>query len=166
MREAVAEALAAAAGTAEEIIALTELIDHAQAALVERVAEFDAAQGWEADGAYSFACWLRARADVSRSDASRLHRLARTLRTMPATAEAVGEGKLSLAKARVLAEVINPRTRDRFDEQERFLIDQLQGLDLDAAKTVARYWKRLADPDGPDPSDPSRNRASMTKRLG
>lgn len=163
MREAVAEALAAAAGTAEEIIALTELIDHAQAALVERVAEFDAAQGWEADGAYSFACWLRARADVSRSDASRLHRLARTLRTMPATAEAVGEGKLSLAKARVLAEVINPRTRDRFDEQERFLIDQLQGLDLDAAKTVARYWKRLADPDGPDPSDPSRNRASMTK---
>ena len=89
MPVAVDEVLAAAASTGEEIIALTELIDQAQAALVERVAAFDAEQGWEADGAYSFACWLRARADVSRSDASRLHRFTRTLRTMPATQAAV-----------------------------------------------------------------------------
>ena len=74
---AVAEVLAAAASTGEEIIALIELIDQAQAASVERVAPFDAEQGWEADGAYSFACWLRARADISRSDASRLHRFTR-----------------------------------------------------------------------------------------
>ena len=82
---------------------------------------------------------------------------------MPATQAAVAEGKLTVAKARVLAEVINPLTRDRFDEQETFLIDQLQGLDLDAAKVAARYWKRPADVDGPDPADPTRNRASMTK---
>ena len=59
---AVAEVLAAAASTGEEIIALIELIDQAQAASVERVAPFDAEQGWEADGACSFAGWLRARA--------------------------------------------------------------------------------------------------------
>ncbi len=160
---AVAEILAAAASTGEEIVALTELIDQAKGALVERVAAFDAAQGWAADGASSFASWLRARADVSRGDACRLHRFTRTLRTMPATEAAVREGKLSVAKARVLAEVINPRTRERFAEQETFLVDQFQGLDVDAATTVARYWKRLADPDGPDPADSTRNRASMTK---
>ena len=82
---------------------------------------------------------------------------------MPATQAAVREGKLSVAKAQVLADVINPRTRERFDEQETFLVDQFQSLDLDAARTVARYWKRLADTDGPDPADPTRNRASMTK---
>ena len=163
---AVDEVLAGAADTGEEIVALLDLADRVQAALVDRVAQFDAAEGWEADGAYSFACWLGARADVGRGEAGQLRRLARTLRTMPATEAAVAEGKLSVAKARVLAEVINPRTRARFEEQESFLIDQVQGLDLDAAKLAARYWKRLADPDGHDPHDPTRNRAAMTREWG
>jgi len=160
---AIAEVLAGVGGLDEELIALVDMRDQVEAALVERVGVFDATEAYKADGAYSFACWLRARADVSRSDASQLTRFARTLRTMPATEAAVAAGKLSVAKARLLAAVVNDRTRGRFCEQEQFLVEQVQGLDVDATKTVLRYWQRLADTDGPDPADRSRNWAQMTK---
>jgi hypothetical protein len=153
---AVEGVIEAAAGAGEEILALVELIDVAQAALAERVGSFDAAEGWAADGAYSFACWLRARADVTRAESLQLGRFARTLRTMPVTEAAVADGKLSVAKARLLAGVINDRTAERFAEQEGFLVDQVQSLTVDDAKVALDYWKRLADTDGPDPSDPTR----------
>jgi len=159
---AVEGVMEAAGGAGEEILALVELIDAAQAALAEWSGSFDAAEGWAADGAYSFACWLRARADVTRAEALQLGRFARTLRTMPVTEAAVAEGKLSVAKARLLAGVINERTAERFAEQERFLVDQVQSLTVDHAKVALDYWKRLADTDGPDPSDPTRNWARVS----
>ncbi len=149
-------------GRDEEILALVGLIDRAQAALVERVGVFDAAEEYAADGAFSFACWLRARADVSRAESLQLERFARRLRTMPATHAAVHAGKLPVTKARLLAGVINERTIDRFHEQETFLLDQVQGLSVDHAKVALDHWKRWADTDGPDPSDPDRNRAALT----
>ncbi len=152
--------VAAAGGPADEILALVELVDRAQAALVERVAAFDAAEGWAADGDFSFPCWLRARADVTRAESLQLGRFART---MPIAEEAVRRGELSVAKARLLAGVINERTEEKFAEQEAFLVDQVQGLPVDAARTALDYWKRLADSDGPDPSDPTENWARMTE---
>lgn len=154
--------VASAGGLDDEILALVELADRVQAALVERAAAFDAAEGWAADGDFSFACWLRARTDVSRAESLQLGRLGRTLRTMPVTEAAVREGKLSVAKARLLAGVVNERTADRFAEQEGFLVEQVQGLRVDHAKTALDYWRRLADSDGPEPDDPTANRASLT----
>ena len=57
--------LAGVFGADGEILALVELADRVQAALVERVGAFDAAEGWAADGEYSFACWLAAPLSVS-----------------------------------------------------------------------------------------------------
>ncbi len=161
----VEQVLAGAGGVNEEILALVDLAGRVEAALVERVGAFDAAEGWKADGAYSFATWLAARADVTRTDGGRLGRLARMLRTMPVTERALDDGKLSVAKARLLAGVINERTRARFDEHESFLVDHIQGLDLDQAKVVLAHWKGMADTDGPEPGDPTRNRASLTTGL-
>ncbi len=160
---AVEGVVAAAGGPAEEILALVELADRAQAALVERVAAFDAAEGWAADGAFSFPCWLRARADVSRAESLQLGRFARTLRTMPVTEEALRQGELSVAKARLLAGVVNERTEEKFAEQEAFLVEQVQVLPVDSAKTALDYWKQLADSDGADPSDPSENWARLAQ---
>ncbi len=159
---AVEGVLATAGGAAEEILALVDLADRVKAALVERVGAFDASEGWAADGDFSFACWLRARADVSRAESLQLGRFARTLRTMPLTERAVGEGKVSAAKARLLAGVINERTAEQFAKQEGFLVDQVQGLSVDDARVALDYWKRLADTDGPDPSDPTRNWARVS----
>ncbi|MEJ7765768.1 MAG: DUF222 domain-containing protein, partial [Acidimicrobiales bacterium] len=154
--------LAEAGGAGEEILALVEMADRVQAALVERVGVFDASEGWAVDGDFSFACWLRARADVTRAESLQLGRFARTLRTMSLTEKAVADGKVSVAKAKLLAGVINERTAQRFSEQEAFLLDQVQGLTVDHAKVALDYWKRLADTDGPDPDDPSRNWARVS----
>ncbi len=108
---AVEAVLAEAFGANGEILALVDLADRVRAALVERVGAFDAAEGWALDGEYSFACWLGARTDFIRAESRQLGRLARTLRTMPATEAAVHDGTLSVAKARLLAGVINERPR-------------------------------------------------------
>lgn len=158
--------LASAGGISEEILALVEMAESVQAALVERVGVFDAAEGWAADGAFSFACWLRARADVTRSESLQLARFARTLRAMPVTAGAVAAGTISVAKARVLASVVNERTAERFAEQEAFLVEQVQLLTVDEARVALAYWKRLADVDGPDPDDPTRNWARVSVGFG
>lgn len=159
--DALAGLLAAVGDRGEEILALLEVVDQAKALRVERVGSFDAAEEYAADGAYSAACWMRARADLSRAESLQLVHLARNLRTMPATADAVASAKLSRTKAGLLAGVINDRTRNAFEEQEGLLVDQVQSLGVDEAKTALDYWKRTVDADGPDPSDPERNRATM-----
>jgi len=163
---AVEEVLGMAGGADREILGLVELIAQAEAALVERVGAFDAAEGWAADGAYSFACWLRARSDLSRAESSQLGRFARLLRMMPVTEQALRDGKISVAKARVLAGVINERTEQSFLEQEQFLVEQVAGLSVDDTKEAMRYWKRLADQSGPDPSDPAGNWARLSHGFG
>jgi hypothetical protein len=160
--EALCGVLATVGGRDEEILALLEVIDRAKALLVERVGVFDAAEEYAADGAYSAACWMRARADLSRAESLQLVGLARDLRSMPVTAAALADRKVSFAKSQLLAGVINDRTRERFEEQEGFLVEHVEGLSVDNAKESLAYWKRLADSDGPDPSDPERNRATMT----
>ena len=160
--EAVEEVLAGVGGLDEEIVALVELRDRVDAALVQRFGAFDASEQWKHDGCFSAACWLRARADIARGDAQRIARQARLLRTMPATEAAVADGTLSMAKAQLLTEVINDRTRARFDEHEPLLLEQIRPLDVDQTKIVLAHWKRMADTDGPNPCDPDRNRASLT----
>jgi hypothetical protein len=159
--DALGGVLAAVGGRGEEILALLGVIDRARVLLVERVGEFDALEDYAADGAYSAACWMRARADLSRGESLQLVNLARDLRTMPLTSQAVADGKLSMTKAALLAGVINDRTRTSFEEQEAVLVDEVQGLGVDEAKSRLDYWKRTVDTDGPDPSDPERNRATM-----
>lgn len=162
VEEALDGVLAAVGGRGEEILALLEVIDRAGAALVERVGAFDAAEEYAADGAYSTACWIRARSDVSRAESLQLQRFAGQLRSMPATRQAVAAGKVSVAKAKLLAGVVNDRTRDAFAEDEAQLVDGVQAIGVDSAKAALDQWRRLADTDGPDPSTPERNRASLT----
>ena len=95
----VEQVLAGAGGVDEEIHALVDLAERVEAALIDGVGAFAACEGWKADGAFSFATWLAARADVSRSDASALARLVQNLRTMPATQAALEAGKVSVGKA-------------------------------------------------------------------
>jgi hypothetical protein len=57
--------------------------------------------------------------------------------------------------------VINDRTRTAFDDQEPVLVNQIRSLGVDQAKSSLDYWKRTVDTDGPDPSDPEQNRATL-----
>jgi hypothetical protein len=164
--EAVEQVLAAVGGVDEEILALIELRDRAEAALVRRFGVFDGSGDWKDDGASSPATWVRARADIARGDAQRMGYQSRLLATMPLTSRALDDGTVSMAKARLLIGVLNDRTRDRFHEHEGLLLDRIRDLDVDQTRIVLDHWKRMADTDGPDPSDPDRNRATISTGWG
>lgn len=88
-----------------EIAALAGSLREHKARLLALVAEYDALGGWMHSGAVSCAHWLAGLLDVELSTAREQVRVARALRELPATAEAVATGALSYAKAREVTRV-------------------------------------------------------------
>ncbi len=139
------------------VLELQEQADRLEALRLRVLGEWDARAVWALDGACSGAAWLSAHGSVARAPMSGLLHDARRLRCMPATAEAVGEGRLAPAKARLLARAVNERTRDAFARDEKALVGALSGVTVDEAGQVVRFWQRSVDEDGPGPRDRDRN---------
>src|SRR5205085_3301361 len=78
----------------ESLATVLALRDRLDARISEVVARFDAAGGWEADGATSAIGWLRDRGGMTSRDAGRTVGVARRLRALPATAKAWLDGDL------------------------------------------------------------------------
>jgi hypothetical protein len=104
-----------------------------------------------------------ARGPYGRAQASVLVRTATRLRAMPATAAALAEGRIGVAKARLLAGAWNERTREAFARDEDELVAQLEGLSVDQAGDLVRFWSVLADDDGAPPHDAEANRAHLSQ---
>jgi hypothetical protein len=140
-----------------------EALDGAPAAevLVERV---DTARPWTDDGYRTVAAWLAASDHTSLDDARADVRLARRLRTMPATAAALAAGDITLAHARRLARLNAPDTAEAFAEAEQFLVGQARSLRWADFTKAADYWLRHACADR-DP-DPARSDRDQPDRPG
>ena len=87
----------------EQFCELTELMDVLEVARLARLARLDAARVGDADHAGSTAGWVREATLVSPNAAGRAVRLARDLRALPQLAAAVGDGRVSVEHARVIA---------------------------------------------------------------
>ena len=87
----------------EQFCELTELMDVLEVARLARLARLDAARVGDADHAGSTAGWVREVTLVSPNAAGRAVRLARDLRALPQLAAAVGDGRVSVEHARVIA---------------------------------------------------------------
>jgi len=88
-----------------EIAALAGSLRAQKARFLQLVGEYDALGGWIASGAISCAHWLADLLDIELSTAREQVRVARALRELPATADAVAAGALSYAKAREITRV-------------------------------------------------------------
>src|SRR5690606_28069510 len=82
-------------GGSDELAEALALLDQLAAKLHRDVAELDAAQAWQHDGATSMTAWLRDRGGMTRAHAAGTVRTARRLRRWPATAQAWEGGSLS-----------------------------------------------------------------------
>jgi hypothetical protein len=80
--------------------------------LLAHIAEYDRAEAWRADGMASMADWLIARYGLERSTALEWVRTARALTDLPAIADAVGAGRLSVDQTRWAIRVADPSTDD------------------------------------------------------
>ena len=128
------------------------------AAKAALVAAWDAQRQWADNGSKAAAARLMLDASVSARTARRELFRARRLRTMPCTASALAEGKLSMDHADLLMRANQPEVADLFERDEGLLVDQIKMLRHPAAQRCIRYWRNLAeDETGKDPCDRDRD---------
>ncbi|MGH9209361.1 MAG: DUF222 domain-containing protein [Acidimicrobiales bacterium] len=115
---------------------------------------FDAARSYRAEGSRSTATWLAQRSNTPRQTIQAVVRLARRLRSMPATRAALGEGRLAPERAEVLArQAGSPRkpVADAFVVDEDELVDSAVQEGFGEFCRQVGYWRDRVDPDGGEP---------------
>lgn len=138
-----------AAGSAERIAALLTARAQLEAALLDETAAFDAAGAYAAEGSPTTASWLRAAHRLGRRDASASVHLARELRELPQTLDALRAGVISREHA---AQIIKGKTTLGLDAAEfaRFestLVALATETSPDEVKAAVRHLIELAAPD-------------------
>jgi len=104
------------------------------------------------DVATSMANWLAARTGAARDGVGSQLRLARDLRSMPATAEALAGGEITHSHANVLSRALTPRTMEAFARDEAtILVPAAKEVTADQLAQVVEFWLRKHDPDGTEP---------------
>src|SRR5690606_18136942 len=130
------------------------------------VAAVDRDRPWAEEGYRSTANWLAASDNTSMADAHATVRLARRLRSMPATAAALAAGDVTRAHAGRLATLAGPDTAEEFARSEEVLVGQARSMRwADFAKACA-YWLRHARPDDPDPDAAEHHHRHLTTPAG
>jgi Domain of unknown function (DUF222)/HNH endonuclease len=133
---------------AAALLALHRAASRLAAAKARLTAAFDARRCWAHDGSTSAAAWLGRHRRVPGEQARAEVRLARRLRTMPATAAALAAGDITVAHAQRLASLNRPPLERAFAESEALLVNQATTLPWAGFARAAAYWRQLAEPDG------------------
>lgn len=142
---------------ADDVVALErerERVDHLIGSLVS---DLEARGAHVRDGARNMATWLTNRTGQRRDITGSRCALAAKLRSMPATSEAVGAGRITGSHAQVLGRCLNQRTAEVFAEQEEALVRIAETMSADALAEFVERWLRQFDPDGPEPGEDGRD---------
>jgi len=136
------------------VILLVREASRFEAACAGLVSVWDIRKRWADNGAKAPTARLMSEALVSGATASEVLHRARRLRTMPHTAAALAEGKLSMDHADLLVQANQPDVADLFARDEGMLVDQIKMLRHPAARRCMRYWRNLAEDEiGREPTD-------------
>ena len=134
----------------ESIVELHRQLNRLQAVISRAVGCFDASGEWQADRARSAPGWIMANCRLPKPTAKGEVALARTLRHLPATAQAWLAGDIALSHVRVLAAARRPRTEDQMAKDEAMLVGHATDMAFRHFAKVVDYWAQLADADGED----------------
>lgn len=130
--------------TGEWLVAHRVEMERGEAAWLERLAEFDLAGEWAADGQYTCVDWLSWRLKMARSTAYEKLQVAHELRRRPIIASAFQEGRLSYSAVRVITRIENPDL-----EVDEALIDLAEAGTVADLEKAARFYKLHADQERP-----------------
>ena len=101
------------------------------------------------DHHHSMTGWLRANANYSGAQCTRVRRLARLVDDLPEVGEALHVGRIGTAQADELARArANPRCGDQLVDSIDVLLEQAEQLNFDTPRTCLKRWEILADLDG------------------
>ena len=127
-------------------------MDRGEASWLERLAEFDLAGGWRADGQLNCAHWLMWHTKMARATAYEKLQVAHELRRRPVVAEAFAAGRLSYSAVRTLTWIQDP---DR--DVDVALVNLAEcGTVLDLERAVRFYQLHASQHRDPAPAKPDR----------
>ena len=153
---------------ADALIELRRVQARLAAVEARLIAAVDTRRHWASAGFRSTTPWLADSDNTALDDARGDVRLARRLRTMPATADALAAGDITVAHARRLAVINAPDVIAAFADAEDFLVGHVRTMRwADFTKALA-YWLRHAraddDPD-PDKADRDHRHVAIDEGL-
>jgi hypothetical protein len=138
---------------AEVLVGVRRLRARLAAVEARLTARVDRTRPWANEGYRSVADWLAASDNTPVGDARTDVRLARRLRSMPATAAALAAGDISAAHARRLSTLAAPDTAEAFAHAEAFLVGQARTMRWADFTRACAYWLREARQPGEDDRD-------------
>ncbi len=121
----------------ERIAELAARINAAESRMMTLIADFDRRGGWKDGGYGSCAEWLAWRIGIKIGPARERVRTARALESLPQTADALRDGRISYAKARALTRVATP-------ECEAELLEYARAGSAAKLEQRVRMWKMLS----------------------
>lgn len=144
---------------------LLALVDRLRAVATVAVGAFDANGSWGLDSATSATAWLKAWCGLSGSSAAGLAGLARRLRSMPVTASAWVEGRLSGDQVRAIVACVDADLVGLFGEAEEALVEVLAPLSVRDVSSVMQHWRERARATRPDPRPAAERRSLRLSAL-
>jgi hypothetical protein len=130
--------------TGEWLIAHRVEMERGEAAWLRRLAEFDLAGEWAADGQWTCVDWLAWKLKMARSTAYEKLQVAHELRRRPIIAEAFEAGRLSYSAVRVITRLEDPEP-----EVDEALVTLAEAGTVADLEKTARFYKLHADQDRP-----------------
>jgi hypothetical protein len=109
-----------------------------------RLTEVERRGTWGTDGHLSIVSWLAARLWVGFGPATQQVGLARALRHMPATADALGSGDVSSESAALLVSA-REAAPEAFAGSEEMLVQAAENLSARDFRSAVAYWRQMAD---------------------
>ena len=132
------------------VVELGELSTRLEAQWCRAIARWDARMVWADNGSRSAGARLARETGRRPGSCGRLVSRARTLATMPATAQAYAGGEISGDHVDLVGECNRQWPAGDFVDAETVLVDACRTRWFADAVKVVEYWKQHANPDGAD----------------
>jgi hypothetical protein len=142
----------------ERIARTAALIDAATEELLRDLRDFDAAEGWAAQGALSCAHWLAWRTGMDLGAARERVRVARALGALPHLEAALARAEVSYSKVRAMTRVATP-------ENESALLELAASSTAAQLERVCRTYRRVAAPPDGAPGEVEAGRWMRLREL-
>ena len=130
----------------EHAVATAELLRLAEAAHVSALARLDASGAWAPSGARSAAHHIAWKGHLPIQRAKALQRCGRQLRELPAAADALAAGRITVDHVRLLAHA-HRAAPEAFAADEERLVELAATHLFSQLETVVRYWVHRHEPD-------------------
>jgi hypothetical protein len=129
---------------ADVVVETKRLLDAAQAAWLGLVAELDRRSSYGEEGAVSTTAFVAAECGMSGREAAEALRLGQALTEMPETRRAVGDGRVSVEQARVLARAAESHL-GHFQAEESALVAAAEGAPVAGLTRQMHRWAEGLD---------------------